>query len=76
MKQFRAAVPIDYKAHVLQSAGVLGFAEPAGVFDMVRAGIVLYGISPLSEFQNLLKPAMTWKTRICLVREHAEGKFH
>jgi alanine racemase len=72
-KQFRAAVPIDYKAHVLQSAGVLAFAEPAGVFDMVRAGIVLYGISPLSEFQNLLKPVMTWKTRICLVRNMPKG---
>ena len=73
MKQFRAAVPIDYKAHVLQSAGVLAFAEPAGVFDMVRAGIVLYGISPLSEFQNLLKPVMTWKTHICLVRDMPKG---
>jgi alanine racemase len=73
IKQFRAAVPIDYKAHVLQSAGVLAFAEPAGVFDMVRAGIVLYGISPLSEFQNLLKPVMTWKTHICLVRNMPKG---
>ena len=73
MKQFRAAIPLDYKAHVLQSAGVLAFAESAGVFDMVRAGIVLYGISPLSEFQHLLKPAMTWKTHICLVRDMPKG---
>jgi len=73
MKQFRAAVSIDYKAHVLQSAGVLGFAGHAGPFDMVRAGIVLYGISPLAEFQNLLKPVMTWKTRICLVRDMPKG---
>ena len=28
MKQFRAAVPGDFKAHVLQSAGVLAFADP------------------------------------------------
>ena len=73
IKQFRVEVPIDYKAHVLQSAGVLAFAEPAGVFDMVRAGIVLYGISPLLEFQNLLKPVMTWKTRISLVRDMRKG---
>ena len=73
MKQFRAAVPIDYKAHVLQSAGVLAFAEPAGAFDMVRAGIILYGISPLPGFQKLLKPAMTWKTRISLVRDIPKG---
>jgi alanine racemase len=74
MKRFRAAVPIDYKAHVLQSAGVLAFAEHAAFFDMVRAGIVLYGISPLSEFQNLLKPVMTWKTRISLVRDTPKGR--
>jgi alanine racemase len=43
------------------------------MFDMVRAGIVLYGISPLSQFQNLLKPVMTWKTRVSLVREMAKG---
>jgi len=73
MKQFRSAVSMDYKAHVLQSAGLLAFAESAGVFDMVRAGIVLYGISPLPEFQNLLKPVMTWKTRICLVRDMPKG---
>jgi alanine racemase len=73
VKQFRAAVPIDYKAHVLQSAGLLAFAEAAGVFDIVRAGIVLYGISPLPEFQNLLKPVMTWKTHISLVRDMPKG---
>jgi alanine racemase len=73
MKQFRAAVPINYKAHVLPSAGILAFAETAGAFDMVRAGIVLYGISPLPGFQKLLKPAMTWKTRISLVRDIPKG---
>ena len=73
MKQFRAAVSIDYKAHVLQSAGVLAFAEHAPHFDMVRAGIVLYGVSPLPEFQKLLKPVMKWKTRVSLVRNLPKG---
>jgi alanine racemase len=73
MKQFRAVVSIRCKAHVLQSAGLLAYAESAGSFDVVRAGIVLYGISPLSQFQNLLKPVMTWKARISLVREMPEG---
>ena len=71
VKQFRAEVPGNYKAHVLQSAGVLAFADP--VFDIVRGGIVLYGISPLPEFQKLLKPAMTWKTRIALIRDMPKG---
>ena len=71
VEQFRAEVPGNYKAHVLQSAGVLAFADP--VFDIVRGGIMLYGISPLPEFQKLLKPVMTWKTRIALVRDMPKG---
>jgi alanine racemase len=71
VNQFRAAASGDFKAHVLQSAGVLAFADP--LFDIVRAGIVLYGISPLPEFQKLFKPAMTWKTRIALVRDMPKG---
>ncbi len=71
VEQMRAVVPGDYKAHVLQSAGTLGFNET--VDEIVRAGIILYGISPLPEFQKLLKPAMTWKTRIGLIRDVPKG---
>jgi alanine racemase len=71
VEQLRAEVPGDYKAHVLQSAGLLAFADPT--FDIVRAGIMLYGISPLSEFQQILRPVMTWKTRIGLVRDMPAG---
>lgn len=71
VKQFRAEVPGNYKTHVLQSAGLLVFADPT--FEIVRAGIMLYGISPLPEFQKLLKPVMTWKTRIALIREMPKG---
>ncbi len=69
--QIRAEVPGNYKAHVLQSAGTLAFNEPT--FEIVRAGIMLYGISPLPEFRELLKPVMTWKTRICLLRDVPKG---
>ncbi len=70
-KQLRSDVPGDYKAHVLQSAGTLAFADET--FDIVRAGIMLYGISPLAEYQKLLRPVMTWKTRIGLVRTLPKG---
>lgn len=69
--KLRAEVPGDYKAHVLQSAGTLAFNQTP--FEIVRAGIMLYGISPLPEFQKILKPVMTWKTRIGLVREMPKG---
>jgi alanine racemase len=71
VEQIRAEFPGTYKAHVLQSAGTL--AHNAQAFDIVRAGIMLYGISPLPEFQKLLKPVMTWKTRICLTRDMPKG---
>jgi alanine racemase len=71
VEQLRAAVPGNYKAHVLQSAGTLAFNETP--YEIVRAGIILYGISPLPEFQKLLKPAMTWKTRIGLIRDMPKG---
>jgi alanine racemase len=71
VRQFRAEIPGDYKAHVLPSAGVLAFADPP--FDIVRAGIILYGISPLPEFEKILQPALTWKTRIGLIRDMPKG---
>ena len=71
VQRLREIVPGGYKAHVLQSAGTLGFNET--VDEIVRAGIILYGISPLPEYQKLLKPALTWKTRIGLIRDVPRG---
>jgi len=56
VERIRAEVPGSYKAHVLQSAGTLAFNQPT--FEIVRAGIMLYGISPLPEF---LSPRLTRK---------------
>jgi alanine racemase len=67
----RAEVPGDYKVHALQTAGVLAFAEEP--FDIVRPGMLLYGISSLPEFQDKLRPAMNWKTRIALIRKMPAG---
>jgi alanine racemase len=67
IRQLRREVPGNYKAHALQTAGLLGFADEP--FEIVRPGIMLYGISPLQEFQKELRPAMTWKTRIALIRD-------
>lgn len=61
----------SYLVHALPSAGVIGFASSS--FDVVRAGLMLYGISPLPEFQQALRPALTLKSRIVLVREIAAG---
>jgi len=71
IRQLRSEVPGTYKVHALQTVGSFAFADEP--FDILRPGILIYGISPLPEFQNLLRPALTWKTRIALIREMPAG---
>ena len=59
------------KIHSLNSAGILKFPQHAE--DIVRAGLVLYGISPLPEFQSEFRPALAWKTRVTLVKDLPAG---
>ncbi|MEO7318579.1 MAG: alanine racemase C-terminal domain-containing protein, partial [Chthoniobacteraceae bacterium] len=37
-------------------------------------GLMLYGSSPVPTFQPELRPVLTWKTRVVLVREVGEGR--
>lgn len=63
------------KFHVLNSAGILRHPEYA--FDLVRPGLLLYGVSPLSEpapHDPQLLPVLSWKTRVALVRELPTGR--
>jgi alanine racemase len=71
VKKLRAEFPAKFEVHALPSAGVLAYSEPP--FDVVRTGLILYGISPLAEFQKLLRPVMTWKTQIALIRDMPAG---
>ena len=71
ISELRRQVPGEYKVHVLQTAGLLGFAQEP--FEVVRPGLMLYGISSLPEFQCELQPVMTWKTRIALIRDMPAG---
>ncbi|HSP45173.1 MAG TPA: alanine racemase [Chthoniobacterales bacterium] len=71
VKQLRAEFPAKFDVHALPSAGVLAYSDPP--FDVVRTGLILYGISPLEKFQKLLRPVMTWKTRIALIRDIPSG---
>ncbi|SRR5579862_1624128 len=59
-------------AHCLNSAGVIRFPESAHA--MARAGLMLYGSSPIAEFQDRLRPVMTLKTRVSLVRDVGPGR--
>ena len=70
--QLRADGLASPVVHVENSAGIIGFPAHAG--DMVRPGLLLYGSSPVPAFQPELRPALTWKTRVLLVREVGPGR--
>jgi alanine racemase len=60
--------------HAANSAGLIDMPETH--FDMVRAGIILYGLYPSEEVQrNRIKliPAMTLKTRVSFVKNVDAG---
>ncbi|HEY5892606.1 MAG TPA: alanine racemase [Chthoniobacterales bacterium] len=67
----RHLLPETAQSHALNSAGILGFPEHAP--DFVRAGLALYGSSPLPEFQKDLRAVMTLVSRITLIRELPAG---
>jgi len=58
--------------HALSSAGLFRFPRYAGT--LVRAGLMLYGISPLAEFQAEIRPALALKTRITIIRDVPAGR--
>ncbi len=69
--QLRPILP-KAKFHALNSAASL--ERPQHSADRVRPGLALYGISPLPAFQEQLKPVMTLKTRITLMRDVGPGR--
>ena len=72
VREMRARVPHPFKVHVLLSSGILGFAKYH--FDLVRAGLMLYGSAALPNEQKFLQPVMTLKTRVALLRDLEAGR--
>ena len=57
--------------HLSNSAGLLGFNQ--GCCNLSRPGLMLYGVSPLPEFQAKLGTVMSLKSRVTLVRTLPAG---
>ena len=60
--------------HLNNSAGIMHFDE---CFDMVRAGIIIYGLYPSHEIdENFLdiKPVMEWKTYVSHIKTLEPGR--
>ena len=60
--------------HLCNSAGTLWLHDHH--YDMVRAGIAIYGLRPSDALADVipLRPALTWWTRLSLVKRVAAGE--
>jgi len=59
--------------HIANSSAIIGL--PDATFDLVRAGLLIYGLSPINHpLENLtLKPAMELRARLLLVKQIPKG---
>lgn len=59
------------RTQLSNSAGLTGYPQSPG--GWARAGLMLYGVSPLPAEQHRLWKVVTWKTRVTLVRTLPAG---
>ncbi len=59
--------------HISNSGAIINY--PQYNLDLVRPGLITYGIHPSAETQDkiLLRPVMSFKTRIALIKDFPEG---
>jgi len=71
--QLRASSVVPGLVHFANSAATITL--PAAYFDMVRPGIMLYGVypSPSMAAQVTLKPALSWKSKILQLKKVPPG---
>lgn len=67
------SIPHDAKFHIHlgNSAGLLAYESRTT--NLVRPGLLLYGISPIPEHQSLLQPVMTLKSRVSVINHLPKG---
>lgn len=58
--------------HLSNSAGILAYKSKHT--NLYRPGLMLYGISPIGEYQSQLKPVLSLKSRVSLVRTLPAGQ--
>jgi alanine racemase len=73
VEQLRSASVLPPLVHLANSAATITLAE--AYFDMVRPGLILYGVYPSAEMreQILLKPVLSWKTKILQLKKVPSG---
>jgi alanine racemase len=70
----KLSLPIPPIKHVCNSGGILNL--PEAHFDMVRPGILFYGIYPGPEVDRVVdvKPAVTWRAKVSYSKRTQPGR--
>jgi len=68
-----AGMPQLASIHLSNSAGVLDFLPRQPFANLVRPGLMLYGVCPTGAHQEELRPVLSLRSRISLVRRLPEG---
>lgn len=70
----RLSLPVPPLRHMANSGGVLNL--PEAHFDMVRPGILVYGVYPGPEVDRVVevKPAVTWRARVAYSKRTQPGR--
>ena len=70
----RHSLPIPSLRHVCNSGGILNL--PAAYFDMVRPGVLFYGVYPGEEVDRVVevKPALTWRSQVAYSKRTQPGR--
>ena len=70
----KRSIPIPALRHVCNSGGILNL--PEAHFDIVRPGILFYGVYPGNEVNHVVdvKPALTWRSRVAYSKITRPGR--
>lgn len=68
------SLPVPALRHVCNSGGILNL--PDSYFDMVRPGVLCYGVYPGDEVDRIIevKPALTWRSRVAYTKRTKPGR--
>jgi alanine racemase len=70
----RHSLPVPSLRHVCNSGGILNL--PEAYLDMVRPGVLFYGVYPGAEVNRVIevKPALTWRSRVAFLKRTPPGR--
>jgi alanine racemase len=70
----RHGLPVPALRHICNSGGILNL--PDAYFDMVRPGVLFYGVYPGEEVDRIIdvKPALTWRSRVAFSKRTQPGR--